>query len=1086
MKVIQIFIFFILFFGHTNVDGQAIFTTANGHSHNDYNQANPFSQAYNAGFGSIEADIFLMDGKLLVGHDSADLTVVRKLETMYLDPLAEHINNNSGHPYPDSTQKLQLLIDVKTDSINTLDALVKLLDKYPAIIHNSKVQVVITGNRPAESLYTNYPGYIWFDGRLGQTYNSAALSKIALLSEDLAVFSKWKDKALLPENDKAILSNLISNAHAVNKPVRFWASPDYPVAWEELAKLNVDYINTDHIEALANFMRRKNDSLHLMSFNRFIRSAGTVIRFGDPQLENHAMDAAILPGNMVVTEDRYGITAINPVTKKVITQWTFPETKDFENYMSTYSGIKTFSDNGKTMIAWGAADRGGKAAIMLVEWNNGFVNPEFIPIEKKAPASNAIPNELVVTSENGASFIYVVLNGNNELLKIRLKDKSIIWTAATGVAPYGLAKAGNNLYVTNWAGSSATDSTKERAGVPWGLAYTDPRTGATATGSVGVFNASTGQWKTDIATGLHPNAIIADANGKCLYVSNGSSDAITVISTKKNKVIETINVGLLQSKFSLQGSTPIALALSADESRLYVTNGFDNAVAVVQLGKKSSSTRKGNSTVVGYIPTEAYPGGIKLVNDQLVVTNLEAQGANVIDAKKQARSIHNQLSSVSIIPVPDKQALVKYTEEVTQLSLMNRMEQFTLPARKDALPVPVPERLGEPSVFKHVIYIIKENKTYDQVFGDIPTGEGDSSLCVFGKNITPNMHALAEKFGWMDDYYASGKSSAEGHQWTDAGMVSDYVERSVRAWFRSYPHRQEDALVYNKSGFIWNQAMDNGKSVRIFGEACRTYYDTKLKWADLYNQYTSGKQPDWKNGSTIARIRPIISETYPDCDNINFSDQQRADVFLQAWEKYEQGDSLPNLLILSLPNDHTAGTSPNFPTPNAMVADNDLAVGRIVERISKSKYWDSTVIFITQDDSQSGWDHISAYRTVGLTVSPYSSGKLVSTNYNQTSMLRTIEQILGLPPMNVLDATAKLMTDCFQKTPNNFSYTALPNNIPLDDMNGALHTLKGKARKYALESQEEVFNEVDGGEDDAMNRIIWFYAKGNAKYPEVK
>lgn len=191
-------------------------------------------------------------------------------------------------------------------------------------------------------------------------------------------------------------------------------------------------------------------------------------------------------------------------------------------------------------------------------------------------------------------------------------------------------------------------------------------------------------------------------------------------------------------------------------------------------------------------------------------------------------------------------------------------------------------------------------------------------------------------------------------------------------------------------------------------------------------------------------------------------------------------------MVLSLPNDHSAGTSPDFPTPNAMVADNDLAVGRIVDMITKSKFWDSTVIFITQDDSQSGWDHISAYRTIGLTVSPYSSGKLVTSNYNQTSMLRTIEQILGLPPMNIMDGTARLMTDCFVDAKNPFTYTFLPNNVPLDQMNNGLKALRGKARKYALQSKEEVFDEVDGGDDDAMNRIIWFFAKGEAKYPGTK
>lgn len=822
---------------------------------------------------------------------------------------------------------------------------------------------------------------------------------------------------------------------------------------------------------------------HTMPYNRLIHSAGDVVRYGKPDLENHALDLAKLPEeDRMVIEDRYGISVLDLKTKSIVNRWSYSDLPRFSKYMSTYSGIKVFTDAGKTWIVWSAAERDGdNTGIMMAEWANGFRNISSIPFAKKAPAKNAIPNDIAVARESGETFLYVVLNGNDELVKIRWTDKSTVWRANTGVAPYGLAISNNHLYVSNWAGKTASDSLPERAGVPWGLAYTNPVTGATAGGTTSVFDMHTGKLIREISTGLHPNAVIASADGKYVYVANGSSDEITVIHTKNNAVAETIPVGLLQKNSTLQGSSPNALELNEDNSILYVANGFDNAVAVVSLGKNASASGKGKTKVLGSIPTEAYPGGLRLSGNTLVVTNLESDGANVVDQNKKARSIHNQLASVSIIPLPDAAKLAAYTMEVAKLNLVSRLEQ--LPARENVIPVPVPARLGEPSVFKHVVYIIKENKTYDQVYGDLPQGDGDSSLCVFGNRITPNMHALAKQYGWMDHYFASGKSSAEGHQWTDAGMVSDYVAKNVRAWFRSYPHRQEDALVYNKAGFIWNHALDHGKTVRIFGEACETEYNRSLKWQDLYKNYQSGISPDWHNLSTIARIRPIISKTYPDCDNIAFSDQQRADIFIEEWKQSEQNNTLPNLMVVSLPNDHSAGTSPEFPTPNAMVADNDLAVGRIIEMISKSKSWDSTVIFITQDDSQSGWDHISAYRTVGLVISPYSSGKLVTTMYNQTSMLRTIEQILGIPPMNVIDATASLMTDCFQPNKNGTAYTKLANNIPLDQMNRNLNALRGKERKMALQSQNEVFNEVDGGEDDTMNRILWYYAKGNARYP---
>jgi YVTN family beta-propeller protein len=547
-----------------------------------------------------------------------------------------------------------------------------------------------------------------------------------------------------------------------------------------------------------------------------------------------------------------------------------------------------------------------------------------------------------------------------------------------------------------------------------------------------------------------------------------------VIDAQNNKLMKNIPVGMFGT--DIQGSTPNGLFIGPDK-KLYVSNGLDNAVLVYDMVKNK---------VEGLIPTEAYPAGLLIKNNMLVVANLESDGANVVDSVKKARSIHQELASVSIIPIPDKQKLSEYTNQVRSQNFINKLAQWTLPARPNALPVAVPERLGEPSLFKHVVYIIKENKTYDQVLGDVAAGNGDSSLCVFGKRITPNMHALTKQFGLMDNFYASGKSSAEGHQWTDAGMVSDYVEKNVRAWFRSYPHRQEDALVYNKAGFIWNHALSYGKSVKVYGEACETEYDRKLKWADLYKQYTSGIQPNWFNTTTIDNLNPIIHPTFPDCDNIAFSDQQRADLFIQDWDAMEQKDSLPNLMVLSLPNDHSAGTSPDFPTPNAMVADNDLALGRIIEKISKSKSWESTVIFVTQDDSQGGWDHVSAYRTVGLVASPYSNNKTIHSTYNQVSMLRTIEQILGIPPMNTMDATSRLMTDCFAITKNMAIYNALPTNIDLNEMNRPLKSLTGVAKKMALQSKNEVYNEVDGGKDDTMNKIIWYYSKGNIPYPQIK
>jgi hypothetical protein len=309
----------------------------------------------------------------------------------------------------------------------------------------------------------------------------------------------------------------------------------------------------------------------------------------------------------------------------------------------------------------------------------------------------------------------------------------------------------------------------------------------------------------------------------------------------------------------------------------------------------------------------------------------------------------------------------------------------------------------------------------------------------------------------------------------------------VRAWFRSYPHVLADAMVYNKKGFIWNNALDHRKTVRIYGEACSPEIDRSLDWTKIYQSYLDGKKIQFTNSSTISRVRPVMSQDYPCYDSHKFTDQIRADAFIKELHQYENspGDELPNLMILALPDDHTSGMAEGFPTPRAMIADNDLALGRIIEALTKSRFWDSTVVFVTEDDSQGGWDHVSAYRTTGFVISPYSQlEKTVHTNYNQTCMVRTIEQILGLPPMNVIDATALPMFDCFNETPVKKTYSFVKNNIPLNEMNKSSASLSGQAKKFALQSSLPEFAQIDGGNDDLLNRILWFAAKGNTPYPK--
>jgi len=827
----------------------------------------------------------------------------------------------------------------------------------------------------------------------------------------------------------------------------------------------------------------------LMPYNRFIDPAGTVIRFGNPSQENHSLDCALLPDSTVlVVEDRYGLAFIDVTENKLLYHLDY--TGSYKGLMSTYSGIKVWENEKVLHVFWGASNPAAKSSfIMDAVWDGKKATiSRTIAFEAVAPAPMALPNDIALNKEENEDYLYVVLNGNSQLTKIRLRDKKVIWTTPTGMAPFGLALTFSKAYVTNWAGPVPTDSIKETAGIPYARVYTDPRTGATARGTVSVIDLQTGEKGNEIEVGLHPNAIIASKDRQFVYVANGNSDAISVINTAANKVVETVSVQLQGEGKPLIGDSPNALALDQSGTTLYVSNGMDNAIAVLKLGAHVAAGGA-KSVVAGFIPTEAYPAGLVATAQTLYVANLEGEGARATTATNKNFNIHQQAATVSVIPVPDTKMLQAYTARVETANMLFRSKLTQRLPRNGVAPRPVPERIGEPSLFKHVVYIIKENKTYDQVLGDMPEGNGMKALCIFGDTITPNEHRLARQFLLLDNYYASGKSSAEGHSWTDAAIVTDYVEKNVRAWFRSYPHVLADALVYGKEGFIWNNALDHGKTVRIYGEACTPVWKPNLGWKELYALYQQGKPIDFTNESTISRVRPVLSPTYPCFEGQNFNDQIRADAFIKELQAYEQlpGDQLPQLMILALPADHTAGMREGFPTPRAMVADNDLALGRILEALTKSRFYDSTAIFITEDDSQSGWDHVSAYRTTGFILSPYSRlQKTVHTNYNQTCVVRTIEQILGLPPMNVIDATALPMFDCFTGRFDKTPYTFVKNNIALDEMNKSARTLTGKAKRFTLLSSSPQLAQIDSGNDDLLNRILWFAAKGNTPYPKNK
>jgi len=400
--------------------------------------------------------------------------------------------------------------------------------------------------------------------------------------------------------------------------------------------------------------------------------------------------------------------------------------------------------------------------------------------------------------------------------------------------------------------------------------------------------------------------------------------------------------------------------------------------------------------------------------------------------------------------------------------------------------VPVPVLPGQGSVFRHVVYIIKENRTYDQVFGDMPQGDGDTSLVEFGKHVTPNHHLLAETFVLLDNFYCSGILSADGHQWTDEAFVTDYLEKSFGGFTRSYPYDGDDALAYASSGFIWDNALKHGLTFRDYGEFVNAVIDPgTATFSDIYQDFVNGTgRISIRAEANLEQLKPYLCPTFVGFPS-KVPDVYRAAEFIKELNEFEKNGNFPDFIIMLLPNDHTSGTRPGMPTPQASVADNDFALGQIVEAISHSRFWKETCILVTEDDPQAGLDHIDGHRTVGLVISPYTKrGEVISTYYSQINMVRTIENILGLSPMNQLDLTAEPMSDCFTDKPDFTPYNAVKNNIPLDQLNPPLQSLAGEQLYWAKKSLEQDLDDVDRIDEDTFNRIIWHAVKGyNRPYP---
>jgi DNA-binding beta-propeller fold protein YncE len=780
-----------------------------------------------------------------------------------------------------------------------------------------------------------------------------------------------------------------------------------------------------------------------------------------------------LPLNIRTTPDgKYALVATNGYNAHELTAIELATLNKSSVESARQSWFGLAADETTSRLWWSG---GGDAVVRSFAFTDGKLEPrDTFPIEDKskdAPAdnsktgfrtgvyfdakSNALISLTAIPKGGNKSFAWgdatTDERAGGAITRIDLSKQGKDISTRCGQRPYDVVRGKNGLlYVSDWA---------DRC-----ILTIDPETLRT----VG-----------RIPVGEHPNQIVLHPKDDRLFVACATSNAVYVIDTSRGTVQEVIHTALFPS--SPEGSTPDALAIDSDGEMLYVANADNNCVAVIDV----EVPRK--SLVKGFIPTGWYPTSLAVTpDDKKLLTGVGkgnvTQPNRVSDERiKEARSatpgeggyikvpfphVGTTLSgALSIVDVPGEKELAKYTDQVYKNCPYSDKLLTAAPyERKTAIPT----KVGDASPIKHIIYIIKENRTYDQVFSDIPRGNRDPSLLMFGEEITPNHHKLANEFVLLDNLYCNGHVSADGHPWSTMAYNTDYIARN---WALTYSKRSgiddddEGDLTRAPSGYIWDACKRNGLSYRNYGE-----YGGRVS------------QPDG-TFKMDGRVPSLIGHVCPNYDlrvegKPRMRDTENVDVFLKEFRDFVEKGTLPRMMVMSLGEDHTQGTSPGAPTPQACVASNDLALGRLVEGVSKSKVWKETAIFVIEDDAQNGADHVDAHRTIGLVISPYvRRHHLDSTQYGTVSMLRTMELILGLPPLSQFDAAATPMFESFSDKPDLTPYEHLPARINLEAKNTPL--------AYGAERSSKMdFSEYDKIDDFELNEILWRAVKGvNAPLP---
>ncbi|MHB8636397.1 MAG: bifunctional YncE family protein/alkaline phosphatase family protein [Fimbriimonadaceae bacterium] len=632
--------------------------------------------------------------------------------------------------------------------------------------------------------------------------------------------------------------------------------------------------------------------------------------------------------------------------------------------------------------------------------------------------------------------LVVAANRDNALFVVDLSRARVVKRIPVDTAPYRITiQDERHVLVTCWAAPNrAGKPTADSAGTQ---VEVDER-GIAVSASLCRVDLERNRVTARVKLPLQPTECALDKDR--LFVACANGDCVRELRAGNLSLIRSIRVG------RLSGSAPDSVSLDPMRRRMYVAFAGLDRIGAYDLTKRRW---------LGFERTAWYPTVVRAADGGVIVAT--AKGVGSRSGPGPRRSVFDFTATVSYMRKPAWSAKVP-------------AEPIDGPARANAVPTPVPLRTGEPSVFKHVVYVIKENRTYDQVLGDMKRGNGDPSLTLYGEEVTPNQHALARQFVLLDNYYCNGIISADGHAWATEANATTYYEHSFGGWTRSYPFG-DDPLATSVSGYIWDNALDHGRTVRNFGEFDYATPEPSRSGVDLLHAFEAGRALKFKQNIGVARLRRVSERSYPGW-NLAIPDALRADRFVRRLHQLESAGTMADLTIVYLPQDHTAGGSAGFPSPRAQVADNDLGLGRVIDALSHSQFWPTTVVFVEEDDPQDGFDHVDGHRSACLVVSPYTKrGAVVSSFYNQASVLHTMERILGLPPMNMNDAEAPVMSAVFQPVCNMQPYSALQNRIPLDEATPA-----GKRVSFNLKQPDSV-------DDDRFNRRLWALSGKAAPYP---